>query len=74
MASFVSDVVVVFGVFVVVFGVLEAFAVVVTFGAFVTFAVVFAVFGAVAFGAFGAFGDETFTGAGPSRSRRRRAE
>jgi hypothetical protein len=65
LASFVPDVVVVFVVFVVVFGVLEAFAVVVTFVALVTFAVVVAIFGAVAFGAFTAFGDETFTGACP---------
>ena len=49
-----------------VFGVLDPFAVVVAFGAFVTFAVVFVVFGdGVALAAFGAFGDDTFAGAGP---------
>jgi hypothetical protein len=57
LASFV-DVVVVF-----VFGALDPFAPVVTFGAFVTFAVVFGVFGDGV--ALAAFGDDTFTGAGP---------
>jgi len=61
LASFVSDVVVVF-----VFGALDPFAAVVALGAFVTFAVVFVVLGdGVALGAFGAFGDDTFGGAGP---------
>jgi hypothetical protein len=58
LASFVWDVVV--------FGVLDAFAVVVPFGALVTFAVVFVVLGdGVDLGAVGAFEDETFVGAGP---------
>jgi hypothetical protein len=62
LASFVSDVVVVFGVF----GLLDVFAAVALFGACVTFAVVFVVLGeGVALTAFGAFGEETFAGAVP---------
>jgi hypothetical protein len=58
LASFVWDAVVVFAL-----GVLDPFAVVVTFGAFVTFAVVFVVLGDSV--GLGAFGDDTLTGAGP---------